>query len=60
MMIGDWSIVETPNGISIRYKSHDPEICVHMENDKVFMHVYALCYETISPVSLVVPLKGDE
>lgn len=59
MMIGDWSIVETPNGISIRYKSHDPEICVHIENDRVFMGVYAR-YETISPVSLVVPLKGDE
>jgi hypothetical protein len=58
MMIADWSIVETPNGISIRYKNHDPEICVHMENDKVFMNVYAR-YETISPVSLVVPLKGD-
>jgi len=60
MIINDWSVVESPNGISLRYKSlDDPEICVHVSDGRIYINVYAQ-YETDIPVSLVVPITKAE
>ena len=60
MIIGDWSVVESPNGISVRYKSlDDPEICLHVHDNRIYINVFAN-YETDIPVSLVVPITKAE
>jgi hypothetical protein len=53
-------VVESPNGISLRYKTlDDPEICVHVSDGRIYINVFAN-YETDIPVSLVVPITKAE
>lgn len=58
MKINDWSIVEAPAGVSVRYEARDPEICLRVDNSMIVITIYKN-YEDDTPIVLVVPLEPE-
>ena len=58
MRINDWSIVESPAGVSVRYETRDPEICFRVDNSMIIITIYKN-YEDDTPITLTVPLEME-
>jgi len=53
--------MDTSAGVSVRYETRDPEICIRVDNSMIIITIYKN-YEDNTPVTLTVPLEpeGDE